>query len=1520
MFLFSDKISFLSSAFGFLGIAVATALPTDPPKEGSIAIFSRETADTIDLIEGSIDWVKCGTEANPTSLVRKSAAPNIIPNFAKVGTGKLEQYTDSKIVWGWTGGSPIAAEDDNRTGIRSVSKGTGFSFTLPADKTLRTFKLYVGGWDSTGELTAALSDSSASPFTLQKNYDADGDTNTTYAITYQAAAADQTLTVNWLMVGGEGECTLQAGTLSQVPVTAGEPGYDALPRRSGTPAEAEPVPPRDAAARSLFDGKTLSGWEGDPKIWRVEEGVITGGSLTELVAQNEFLASNAVFRNFILHFKIKMVGKEGGVNGGMQIRSIRVPDSHEMSGYQCDYGDPTWWGSIYDESRRNKLMAQSNMTALEPVLRRNDWNDYVIRAVGPRITTWINGVQGVDFTEEDESIEQSGRLGIQVHGGGKLTVQIKDITILELPDATPEVEEKDGDSDQGSRDAEPASRALGMIIKPFAKAPQVQSGVALTVDDVGKVYVAEAYRFGHGAEDNRQHTDWIMEDLAVKSLEERRAMLTKHAAGMEPGYFTEHADRVVRLVDQDHDGSADVAGEFAGDFRDMVDGPAAGIIHGLLDGKEIYLANSPRLWKLKDADADGIAESREVLVEGLGIRTCLLGHDLHGLTWGPDGLLYFSLGDRGFHFTTKEGNLISNPDQGGVFRCRPDGSGLEQVYHGLRNPQEMAFNEYGDLFTVDNNADQGDEARIHWLIEGGDSGWHVGHQSLTTHKKHVDEGGFNQPPHWLSENLWKPAHEGQPLWIMPPLKNFTTGPSGMTFTSGLSLPDRYKNSFFVTDYIGTPNLCFLWNFKATWKDSGYAVVDGHLFHRGITNSDVDFGPDGKMYVLDFGGGWGPSGEGAVYTMAWPEGMARQEVAKTEKLLAEGLVHRPVSELLSLLGHADQRIRLRASVALAAMGGKVTAKVVDHTAKESGLARWHGIWTLGQLGAAQQIRPFLKDGDAETRAQAARTAGQLKDAAAAPDLRELLGDPAPRVRIFAALALGRLKDQDALPPVLAMISRQGSKEAFLRHAGVMALVGVASPEKLSALSTHAEPSVRLCAVLALRRLEHKDVGRFLADSKESIAAEALRAIADVPIRAAYPSLHLAAERLLKADAPGWLTHPPSFNRVLRSLQAEGTPEAANLLARLAGNTDLGEEFQLLALKTLGHFIKPPPVDFTNGLWRPLPPRDPATIRAAVADSLTILLDQAEDAVMASALPVSLSLGISGDPKKLAAWVADDRQPEALRLAALAQLEPDRASEFTRHPTPAIRAAASQRVASAYPDKASNLASHLISEQTPTDLQFAYEILSKATGTAAVATLEDELDRLIQGKVPEALRLDLVEAASQRKEPNILKKISSYEKSLVAAGGSLLDLTLSGGDPAKGKQVFANQGMCLKCHKAEGQGGVAGPNLDGLATRLTPDKILESLVNPNAAIAAGYGVTSFVLTDGTTLTGTPTEETPKQITVTTAEGAIQQLSRLTIKSQSSALSPMPPMALVLAKRDLRDLMTYLESLDTPSPTIK
>ncbi len=184
----------------------------------------------------------------------------------------------------------------------------------------------------------------------------------------------------------------------------------------------------------LFDGRTFAGWEGDTKkSWRIENGALVGGSLTETVPRNDFLCTTRSFGNFILRLKYKLAGTEGFINGGVQFRSQRLADpAHEMIGYQADIG-AKYWGSLYDESRRNKVLAAPDQNEVLGIVKLNDWNDYEIRAEGRRIQLFLNGRQTVDYTEPDDTLPQSGLIGLQVHGGGKVEVSYKDITIEELP-------------------------------------------------------------------------------------------------------------------------------------------------------------------------------------------------------------------------------------------------------------------------------------------------------------------------------------------------------------------------------------------------------------------------------------------------------------------------------------------------------------------------------------------------------------------------------------------------------------------------------------------------------------------------------------------------------------------------------------------------------------------------------------------------------------------------------------------------------------------------------------------------------------------------------------------------------------------------------------------------------------------------------------------------------------------------------------------------------------------------------
>ena len=183
---------------------------------------------------------------------------------------------------------------------------------------------------------------------------------------------------------------------------------------------------------SLFDGKTLDGWEGDEKTWKVEDGAIVGGSLETTVARNEFLCTTKTYENFELKVTFKLVGDKAKANAGVQFRTKRIPKHHEVIGYQADVGQD-YWGALYDESRRNKVLAGPKKEDLAKIVKYDDWNEYVIRCEGNRIRLWLNGTLTVDYTEMDEKIERSGIIGLQIHGGAKAKVYYKNITIEELP-------------------------------------------------------------------------------------------------------------------------------------------------------------------------------------------------------------------------------------------------------------------------------------------------------------------------------------------------------------------------------------------------------------------------------------------------------------------------------------------------------------------------------------------------------------------------------------------------------------------------------------------------------------------------------------------------------------------------------------------------------------------------------------------------------------------------------------------------------------------------------------------------------------------------------------------------------------------------------------------------------------------------------------------------------------------------------------------------------------------------------
>jgi hypothetical protein len=182
---------------------------------------------------------------------------------------------------------------------------------------------------------------------------------------------------------------------------------------------------------SLFDGQTFRGWEGNRDVFRIEDGAIVGWNLKERIPRNEFLCTEKEFGDFELRLQFKLIGQ--GVNAGVQIRSQRVPNHHEMIGYQADLGEG-WWGCLYDESRRRKVLAGPPAEERAKAVQAGQWNDYRILCRGDRVQLWINDRMTVDYTEPDKTLQQRGLIGLQIHSGPPCEAWYRHLRIRELND------------------------------------------------------------------------------------------------------------------------------------------------------------------------------------------------------------------------------------------------------------------------------------------------------------------------------------------------------------------------------------------------------------------------------------------------------------------------------------------------------------------------------------------------------------------------------------------------------------------------------------------------------------------------------------------------------------------------------------------------------------------------------------------------------------------------------------------------------------------------------------------------------------------------------------------------------------------------------------------------------------------------------------------------------------------------------------------------------------------------------
>ena len=1056
----------------------------------------------------------------------------------------------------------------------------------------------------------------------------------------------------------------------------------------------------------------------------------------------------------------------------------------------------------------------------------------------------------------------------------------------------------------------------GYVGHTWVTYPHVENPASLGIDPMGRVFVAEAHRFKFGVPDLRGNRHMIQDDFKSVKVEDRLKMYQKYQDKRPMSWYTDYPERLIILEDKDGNMVADYRRLFSDQFKDALDGIGFSV---LAEKDAVYFTCIPALRKLTDTNGDGIADTHEKLVEGFGVRVSFTGHDLHGIIRGPDNRLYFTVGDRGFHVETEGGEIHQASGRGAVFRCDSDGSNFEVYAHGLRNPQEIAFDNYGNLFTFDNTGDIGDEARVVYVMDNSDSGWDMSHQSPHQYVRDLDWGDFHlKQSVWVGEKMYELFNPEMPQWVFPPIAHAGNGPSGVTWLTGLSVPEDLRDSFLLTDYRGAATKCESWVIKLEPEGSGFKMLGIESLIQGLAASDVELGFDGNLYFADYGGGWSANRNGTVQVLRPTNSEALRNGAETARMFQKGFSERSNIELSSLLESSDRRIRQEAQFALVANGKNSLSVLEEHlTAEKFKLSSLHAVWALGQLtrdgvgDASDLLLSALQSPHVEIRANAARTLGDLGISEARELLLSTLGDQSSRVRSLSAIALGRICEtgDQAVQAALfeAVAKNKGTDfEVTLRHAYLSALDRVCDPETLSSYTNSESSEQRMLAVLLLRRLEHEDLSLFLTDSDERIRNEAIRAIYDT--KALTSS---AGSKLLDID----LKDLPFFlqARDVTTAHRCQSPSGAQLLIRVASDLSLNSEIRMFALRAIQNWMNPPQFDSVLGHFRPLQkPKFPISDASTELrlDYLQFLAEERSGTLASLGTDVAEILGIVLDPVLLRKQGMETKLNSVVRLACLVNLaklgleeDNDLFTALLKDDAAEIQAFALKQCFLRGMDGVEKVALKAVKKSSLPVAREAIHQLSQ-TKPKKVIGFWNNRDREIR---PE-LWLDLY-TAMKKSESSELQKLGAAFVQSHPTG--IHSLSLHGGNPVAGELVFNNQGACLQCHKINGEGGLQGPELSLVGDRLSREKLLESLLYPSAEITPGYGLSSIALNSGSTLAGRLAAEEGDEVLVITPDGENHQFARSEIKSISPPVSAMPPMALSLPPEELRDLIAYLGS---------
>jgi len=1074
--------------------------------------------------------------------------------------------------------------------------------------------------------------------------------------------------------------------------------------------------------------------------------------------------------------------------------------------------------------------------------------------------------------------------------------------------------------------------ADGLKLTLWASDSLAPDPIAMQVDNKGRVYLTRTNRQKNSEFDIRGHQDWMTRSISLQSVEDRRKFLHETFApekSKENEWFpdlnedgshdwkdlTVEKDEIWMLEDTNNNGVADKSTRILEDFNDEITDVAGAL---LVRENDVFVGVGPDMWRMTDTNDDLNLDEKTSLAHGFAVHIGFAAHGMSGAIEGPDGKIYWGIGDIGANLTTVDGQKLKYPNQGVIVRSNPDGSNFEVFARGLRNTHEFVFDAYGNIISSDNDGDHaGESERLVHLVEGSDSGW----RSNWQYGKYTDPKN-NSYKVWMDEKLFTPRWEGQAAYIVPPIKNFHNGPTGMTYNPGTALGKDWLNKFFLVEFVGNPDRSNIWSFDLTPKGASFDLKTDTSVLSGVLPTGIQFGPDGAMYLADWITGWGTKNYGRVWKLDVSDSKndLEKERQETKRLITLDYKEQSTEELVKLLSYGDMRIRKKAQFQLVKNGSKGYKALKEVSANsESQFARIHAIWGIGQVAdkeasKAEPLVALLADSDAEIISQAAKVLGDVKYTEAGSKLIPLLKHDNARVKFFAAQALGRFKTEAAVQPLLDMIVANNDEDVYLRHAAVLALSRIGNTESITTLAHNPNRSLRIAAVLVLRRLQDPTVAEFLNDEDEYIVTEAARAINDDwSIEAALPAL----ANMLTVEK---FNSEPLLRRAINAaLRVGGDKELENLIA-FAKDKNRSNVLRGEALATIGTWAEPSVLDRVDGRFRGEIKRDPNVVKQKIEKDIPSFIEDTDTDILIGISNTLANLGIDSHNDALFAVMKKHKSPKVRSemLKALGTLNFEKIEIAMQYGmkdgdkdvrTTAISLMPKMDISK---ENLPNIVNPIFKNGSVREQQQLLSVLGELPIVKSGELLGSLIKQATADRLNQSVILDLIEAVESTENDDLIAQL----KPLKENGNSVeaFKETLVGGNFRDGRNVFNKNptAQCTRCHAIGSAGGDVGPSLENIGNILSREQILEALIEPGARLAPGYGSVTLTLKDGSKVSGILEAETDEELTLKTGEAEPLDIHISRIEKRENMPSAMPPMGRMISKRELRNLIEYLANL--------